>query len=107
MVFSSFVTTAGWSAYADKKLYSDITKLAVFGLSYPIAALRDLSSLRYMSTVGVCSVIYVAIVLLAETPSYYKDFHKKENFVLINWDWNMFVSFSIVVFSYTCTTVAF
>lgn len=71
----------------------------------PIALQTSFYSLRHASIMGVCSLIYAALVVICESPGYMNQYWDYENFDWFVWDWNLFTGFSTAVFSYTCTTV--
>lgn len=71
----------------------------------PIALQTSFYSLRHASMMGVCSLIYAALVVISESPAYLDQYWNYENFDWFVWDWNLFTGFSTAVFSFTCTTV--
>ena len=70
----------------------------------PLSLKRDMSSLAFAGVMSVGALLYTLIVLVIETPFYYQEYDDKpdtriEAFII---DWNIFTSFSLVFFAYTC-----
>ena len=68
----------------------------------PLCTLRDMSAFRYISLASIFSLFYMGVVLLIDLPSYYNHFKKHCKISPAYWDLNIFSSFSICFFAYTC-----
>jgi amino acid permease len=71
---------------------------------FPLSMKRDLSAFRYGGVVTVLALLYCACVMVIEQPFYWEQNYGKQDF-RVRWcviDWNVFTTFSITFFSYTC-----
>ena len=79
---------------------------------FPVALKRDLSSLNYISLIGLVAIFYILLVILIETPLYIKHYWPAEHLsfhqiTLVKLDINLLISFTINLFSFTCCQVVF
>ena len=81
----------------------------------PLCLLKDISKMRFASMFGVCALIYCIIVVVIQTPWFYKDYldHYKEDDPSTHANWfditkgftkelNFFTGIATVFFTYSC-----
>lgn len=74
---NDFVSQSFWGSYILKFL-------VMYGIIHfiflPLCLMKDLSKLRFSSIFGVLSLLFVMIIIVIQTPSYFSDYlsHKKE-----------------------------
>ena len=68
----------------------------------PLCTLRDMSAFRYISLASIVSLFYMGVVLIVELPAYYRHFRPGAKMSPAYWDLNIFSSFSMCFFAYTC-----
>ena len=86
----------------------------------PICLLKDISKMRFASMFGVCALLYCLIVVVIQTPWFFKDYldNYKEDDPDTHANWyditkgfqsnlNFFTAFATVFFCYTCHPGAF
>lgn len=86
----------------------------------PLCLLKDISKMRFASMFGVCALIYCIIVVVIQTPWFYKDYldHYKEDDPSTHANWfditkgftkelNFFTGVATVFFTYSCHPGAF
>jgi len=70
----------------------------------PLSLKRDMSALAFAGVLSVASLTYTLLVLVVETPFYWREYRNAPTTELKSFelDWNFLTSFSLVVFAYTC-----
>lgn len=70
----------------------------------PLSLKRDMSALAFAGVLSVASLTYTLLVLVVETPFYWREYRNAPATVVKAFalDWNFLTSFSLVVFAYTC-----
>ena len=70
----------------------------------PLSLKRDMSSLAFAGVLSVISLAYTMLVIVVETPFYWKEYRHmpKTELRAFVFDANILTSFSLVVFAYTC-----
>ena len=89
-------------------------------LLIPICLLKDISKMRFASMFGVCALLYCLIVVIVQTPWFFKDYldNYKEDDPSTHANWyditkgfqsnlNFFTAFANVFFCYSCHPGAF
>ena len=113
-----------FDSYEDD--YWDSAKLKfpiMFGttlLVMPLCLLKDISKMRFASMFGVCALIYCIIVVVIQTPWFFKDYldnyKEDDSSTHANWfditkafnsDLNFFTGIATVFFCYSCHPGAF
>ena len=71
---------------------------------FPLSLKRDMSALAFAGVLSVGALTYTLIVMLIETPFYYKEYVHADQTIIYAFklDWNILTSFSLVFFAYTC-----
>ena len=93
------------SDFFEKFEFRLIVNLPIAGLILlPLSLKRDMSSLTFAGILSVIAITYTLIVLLIETPFYWKENRNKPETVMyaFKMDWNLLTSCSLVFFAYTC-----
>ena len=114
--FDSFKTNI-WNLYYIKlPVMFGLTALLI-----PLCLLKDISKMRFTSMIGVFALIYSILVVVIETPWFYKDYidnvyREDDSETHANWfditkgftsDLNFFSSIATIFFCYTCHPGAF
>ena len=114
--FDSFKTNI-WNLYYIKlPVMFGLTALLI-----PLCLLKDISKMRFTSMIGVFALIYSILVVVIETPWFYKDYidnvyRKDDSETHANWfditkgftsELNFFSSIATIFFCYTCHPGAF
>ena len=70
----------------------------------PLSLKRDMSSLAFAGILSVVALFYTMLVLVIETPFYWKEYRHKPDIEMraFIFDANILTSFSLVFFAYTC-----
>jgi len=74
-------------------------------LVMPLALQRDISSLRYVSPVSICALLYMAVVVTAKAPGFFREHEGGSEYgpvELFNLDVNFCEAFSLCVFAFNC-----
>lgn len=69
---------------------------------WPLSLKRDMSAFRNISVMSICALMYTAIVLCVELPSYFNHYHETAVMKPIYIDMNIFSGFAMTSFAYTC-----
>ena len=84
-------------------IYQSVPTVVLF--LYPLCIKRDMSAYRYVSMFSIGALVYTAIVLIIELPSYYKYFHDPKvggGMPAYYIDFNLFTGCAMTFYSYTC-----
>jgi len=100
---------------ADRKFVDSIKFRALVGYPatlfafFPLSLLRDMSAFATGGLLSLIALFYTAVVMLIETPFYYKQnidgtnpYAKDIQIFAFYFDWNFFSSAAITFFAYTC-----
>lgn len=70
----------------------------------PLSAMRDMSSLAFISLLTVLALVYCAVLLLVELPWYNDVYKQKEKFkeTVFLMDYNFLQACAMTFFAYTC-----
>jgi len=70
----------------------------------PLSAMRDMSSLAFISLLTVLALVYCALLLLVEVPWYNRLYKTEQNFkeTVFMLDYNFLQACSMTFFAYTC-----
>lgn len=95
-------------------LYSNLEVIiAIVVIVFPFSLFWTMNQLRYFAIVSFCAIIYVVIILIAETPAYFAKFnpwsHPEKGFHYHSFifDFNILNSFAIGFYAFTCQTSFF
>lgn len=128
-IYDVFANQIQYPTYADfyKNFYGKKEIKLIFMCTFtilviPLCLLRDISKMKYASIFGLLSLLYILLVVVIQTPSYfiyYKEniYKEKDITTHINW-WDFSSPFKIdtvyifsgisgVILSYTCHTTVF
>lgn len=87
-------------------IHIDQTELVIFltgAVIFPMACLKNLSSLRYAAIISVCSMLYVSLAMSINSISH-SDLH---DMPLVHVEPDVFQAITITFFAYTCHTNVF
>ena len=69
---------------------------------FPLCLKKDMSAFRYISIASIVSLVYTAIVLLAEHPEYYRYYQPTAVMKPVYWDLNLFNGCAMTFYAFTC-----
>ena len=71
---------------------------------FPLSLMKDMSAFQYGGLASVIALLYVAIVMIVETPFYYRQNidNPLTEVYAFKIDWNFFSACAMTFFSYTC-----
>jgi amino acid permease len=75
-----------------------------FAIMTPLALMKTLTSLRFMSIVSVLTLLYIALLVISEFPFYAKYNNYNDSIEWFRVDLSILPSFNICMYSFTCHT---